>query len=113
MEISAVMNIHELAMNNKIQQQSEEKEKKDQIKQLADAREKTKTHDTNKGQDETSVNLLSNIVNFQEELQALTTRVERQVDAQAGREIVDQSQAEGTIDTTPPRELGKMVDVIT
>ncbi len=107
MEISAAMNIHDLAMNQKVQEQTDVEKKKDQS-----ATEKDINENNNLGVVEKKAGFMANEVKRQEDLQALSIRVERQSDTQVAKEAVDPSKPSED-EKAMPNKIGSMVDIIT
>ena len=112
MEISAAMNIHDLAMNQKVQQQTDVEKKKDQAATEKDINENINLGVVEKNLVEKEAGFTANEVHQQEDLQALSIRVERQSDTQAAKEAVDPSKSRED-EKAIPNKIGSMVDIIT
>ena len=102
MEISAVMNIHDYEFHTK----------KDQIKQPTVEKTTFEDDAPEKQQDEKRTTLLFNEATRQQDMQARTNRVERQVDVQASRETMKDSQSDIAIHTKS-QGIGDIVDLVT
>ncbi len=108
MEISAVMNIHELAMNRIVKQQADEQARKEQEAE-SKSRLKKLIVETD---DKDRIGPMTITVEQQNDPQAAKLRVERQVDIQAARETIQQ--AEGRKEAQLERTVsGSVVDIIT
>ena len=106
MEISAAMNIHELAMTKAVRHRAEAQhrqekmhiQKQEQIKHQSGALEEGPEAMINTAQQQIDPHLTS-------------TRVERQVDAQAAKETVAETEGKGTKETDS-RGTGNLLDMI-
>jgi len=112
MEISAVMNIHEMAINETARQQTDAQAKQEKINQQTDPQESVQTKTMGDKAPLETPSTLTNTVQQQIGPQEAKISVERQVDAQALKETLQR--AEGKENTqSETLEPGSLVDVIT
>ena len=113
MDISAVMNIHDLAMTKTIRQQADEQERQGKINQQIERQEANQTAMIgNKTPLETHPGVLTNSVEQQADPQTAKIRVERQVDAQAAKKTVQESAEKGP-SNGGSRATGTLIDITT
>ncbi len=106
MEISASMNIHDLAMTKTVRNRADAQERQEkQNMQPADEVTDQK-NDAEKGP-----GALDNKATQQLDHQATSLKVERQIDTQAIKENVPGAEGKGT--TNAPGKTGALVDIIT
>lgn len=113
MDISAVMNIHDLAMNQTIKQQAEVQERQEKMHEQIKTQEANQTAMmANETPSEAHPAAMTNTVEQQEEPQSAKIRVERQVDMQAAKETVRETEEKGQANAGS-QETGTLIDVIT
>ena len=106
MEISAAMNVHELAMTKAVRHRAEAQ---DRQKKMHLQKQEQKLHQSGALEESEAV---TNTARQQIDPHLTSTRVERQVDAQAAKETVAGTEDKDAIETNL-RETGNLVDIIT
>lgn len=113
MDISAVMNIHDLAMTKTIRQQADSQERQGKINQPIEVQEANQTAMIgNKTPLETYPGALTNTVEQQADPQTIKIRIERQVDAQAAKKTVQGSEEKGQ-SNGGSQATGTLIDIKT
>jgi hypothetical protein len=113
MDISGVMNIHDLAMTKTIRQQTDVQGRQEKMNQRIEPQDANQTPLMgNKTPLEAYPGALTNTVEQQEDPQAAKIRVERQVDVQAAKETV-QGAEEKVHPKAGSKETGNLIDIIT
>ena len=107
MEISAVMNIQELAVNKAVRLHADAQERQEKINQQKELQAASEGVLTNKTPVEKDIAALSNSAQQQLDPQLTSSKVERQVDAQAARETVPGAEGKNKQGT------GYRVDIVT
>jgi len=106
MEISAAMNIHDLAMTKTVRNHADAREKQEKLN-MRPAEEIT----DQKRDVEKDPGALANTATQQVDPQAKSLKIERQVDTQAAKENVPG--AEGRESTSTPGGTGTLLDIMT
>ncbi len=106
MEISAAMNIHDLAMTKTVRTRTDAHEKQEKLNMRPAEKVEDQKRDTESGP-----SVLDNTATQQVDPQATSLKIERQVDTQAAKENV--SGAEGKEPTNTPGGTGSLLDIMT
>ncbi len=106
MEISAVMNVHDLAMTKTVRNRTDAQEKQDKI----NMRQADEVADQ-KRDAETGPGALDNTTTQQVDPQAASLKVERQVETQAAKENVSGAEGKGSSNTSGG--TGTFLDIMT
>lgn len=106
MEISAAMNIHDLAMTKTVRNRADAQEKQEKInmrpaEEIADQKKDA----------ENGPGALSNTATQQVDPQSTSLKVERQVDTQAAKENIPGAEGKGS--TNAPGGTGTLLDIMT
>ncbi len=106
MEISAAMNIHDLAMTKTVRNRADAQEKQEKLnmrpaEEIADQKKDA----------ENGPGALANTATQQVDPQAASLKIERQSDTQAAKENVPG--AEGKESSNPPERTGSLLDIMT
>jgi len=113
MDISAVMNIHELAMTKTIRQQVDAQERQEKMQQHMEMQEANQAKMMeNKTRLEDYPGAFTNQVEHQADPQAVKNRVERQVDAQAAKQTVQFGEEKGQ-GKAGLHQNGTVIDIVT
>jgi hypothetical protein len=107
MEISAAMNIHDLAMTKAVRHRAEAQDRQEK---MHIQKQEQRKHQT--GTLEESPEAMTNTVQQSTDPHLTSTRVERQVDTQAAKETVAGSEGRDATKTNL-KETGNLVDIIT
>lgn len=107
MEISAAMNIHELAMTKAVRHHAEAQERQEKMHLQ---KQEQKSHPSEAPEE--GLEAMTNTARQQIDPHLTSTRVERQVDSQAAKETVAGTEGKGTTETDS-RETGNLLDIIT
>ena len=107
MEISAAMNVHELAMTKAVRHRAEAQDRQEK---MHTQKQEQKKHQT--GALEESPEAMTNTVQQPTDPHLTSTRVERQVDTQAAKETVAGAHGRDAAEADL-RETGNLVDIIT
>ncbi len=109
MEISAAMNIHDLAMTKTMRNQADAQEKQEKQEKL-NMRPAEEIADQ-KRDAENGPGALANTATQQVDPQATSLKIERQVDTQAAKENVPGAEGKGSSNT--PGGTGNLLDIMT
>ncbi len=113
MDISASMNVHDLAMTKPIRQQADAQTRQEKVNQQIEAKDANQTSMIgNETPLEAKPGALTNTVEQQEDPQAATIRIERQVDAQAAKETAQEVEMK-RLAQKGPQENGTLINIIT
>lgn len=112
MDISAVMNIHDLAIHKTIRQQADAQARQETLYQQIQAEEAEKKAAIEDKKHLETTGALTNKVDQQEDPQAVKIRIERQVDAQAAKKTTQGTEENGQ-KSTELREAGTLINIIT
>ena len=108
MEISAVMNIQELAVNKAVRLHADAQERQEKLNQQKELQAASETGVlNNKTPMEKDIAALSNTAEQQMDPQLTSSKVERQVDAQAVKETIPGAEGKNKLGT------GYRVDIVT
>lgn len=113
MDISAVMNIHELAMTKAIKHQADVQERQEKMHQQMESQEANQTKPMgNKTRVEEHPGTFTNKVEHQADPQAAKNRVERQADTQAAKQTVRFGEEKGQ-EKKSLYQNGSFIDIVT
>ncbi len=111
MDISGVMNLHELTMNHKLQEKFENQYKKEHAKDQVAATKTAEMAEVNSENNNSDPKALSNTPLAQADPQAQTIRVEREVDVQGTKDT--QGQPAGQNGDAKNLKTDHFIDIIT
>ena len=113
MEISAVMNIQELAVNKAVRLQADAQERQEKVNQKKELQSASETGVLgNKTPLEKDAGVLSNTAQQQVDPQLTSSKVERQVDAQAAKETILGAEGKNTVEEGV-QGTGDLLDIMT
>jgi len=113
MEISAVMNIQELAVNKTVRLHADAQERQEKINQQKELQAASETGVlNNKTPLEKDIAALSNTAQQQLDPQLTSSKVERQVDTQTAKEMIPGAEGKNTSGESI-QETGSLVDIVT
>ena len=113
MEISAVMNIQELAVNKAVRLHADAQERQEKINQQKELQAASETGVlNNKMPLEKDITALSNTAQQQLDPQLTSSKVEKQVDTQAAKEMIQGAEGKNTSGESI-QETGSLVDIVT
>ncbi|RLC28451.1 MAG: hypothetical protein DRH37_09500 [Deltaproteobacteria bacterium] len=113
MDISAVMNLHELAMTKHIRQQSHLQARQEKLNIQIQAQEAGRSEKSGaRASLEAYPGVFTHTVRRQKDPKAVTARVKRQADAQSAKETV-QGTAEEMRREGDSQESGSVIDIVT
>ena len=105
MEISAAMNVHELAMTKAMRHRAETQDRQEKMHLQKQEQKLHQSEALEEGPE-----AMTNTTRQQIDPHLTSTRVERQVDAQAAKETVAETEGKGTTETDS-RETGNLLDM--